>query len=74
MTEQFLDSPDVVPLLEQMGREGVTKRVTGSWLRQLRPPGGFLDGRLPDRLVQVTAAILLKKAKALCGTRVRTGL
>jgi hypothetical protein len=39
MTEQFLDRPDVLTTLEQMGREGVSQRMCADWLGDLGTGG-----------------------------------
>ncbi len=71
--QELLDGPDVVAIFEQMGREGVTNRATGSRFGQPGAAGGFLDGLWQNKLVQAQWRSC-KKTKALCGTWVRTGL
>ena len=56
VTEESLDGPDVVAVLQEVGREGMTKRMAGGRLRQLRGRHGCLDGALDDRLVEVVPA------------------
>ena len=53
MTKQFLDRPDVVPILEEVRREGVAECMAGGRLADLRPPCRFPHGLLQYRLVQV---------------------
>jgi len=43
VAQEVLDSPDVVPVLEQMGCKGVPEGVAGSRLGQARPAGSFLN-------------------------------
>src|SRR5436190_10163358 len=45
MTEQLLDDPQVGPTLEQVRREGMTKRVRAHRERQAGHPRGGLDDR-----------------------------
>ena len=56
MTEQLLNGPDSVPVFEQIGCEGLTKRVTGSRFGHPRPADGFLGGALQDRFMKVVPA------------------
>ena len=51
MPKQLLDRPDVVPRLEQMCGEAVTKRMTRRRTRNAGGSDGILDGSLKDRLV-----------------------
>ena len=46
MAEEFLNGADVVPVLEEMGGEGMAKGVAGDALLDFGFGGGFLDGSL----------------------------
>ena len=62
VTEELLDGADVVVVLEEVGGEGVAKRVTGRALRDGRPAHGFLYRPLQRGLVQVVPAPLARGA------------
>ena len=62
VTEELLDGPDVVVVLEEVGGEGVAKRVTGCALRDGRPAHGLLHRPLEHGLVQVVPAPLARGA------------
>lgn len=53
VTEQFLDGSDVVPAFEQVGGEGVTKRVAGCGFGERGLANCRLEGTLDRTLVQV---------------------
>ena len=55
--EQFLDGANVVSTLQEMGRKGVTKRMRSYVLVDLCTTGGFTDGFLDDRFVNVMPAM-----------------
>jgi len=58
VAQQFLNGPDVIAVLEQMGGERVPERVAGSRFHQARPADGLLDGPLQDNLVEVVPSAL----------------
>lgn len=53
MSEQLLDRADVVLSVEQMCREAVPERMTGSWTRNASRPGRVLHRPLENGFVQV---------------------
>ncbi len=53
--QQFLNGPDVVPGLEQMGGKGVPQSMRGHALGDTRFPGRLLDGPLQTGRVNVMA-------------------
>jgi hypothetical protein len=55
MAQQLLHRSDVVPVLQQMGGEGVSEGVTSCALGDPGPPNGIPDGALDGRLVQMMA-------------------
>ena len=55
VAEELLDGPDVVSILEQMGRERVAKGVAGDSFRQPDRPRGPSDGALHGRGMKVEA-------------------
>src|SRR5947209_490319 len=60
VAQQFLDGADVAAVFEQMGGEGVSKRVRCSAFAEPRPPNSVEHGALQDRLVQVMTAALAR--------------
>ena len=56
--QEFLDRSDVVVILEEVGGEGVAKRVATDWLGDPRTKRGGLDCALKDGFMQVVAAVL----------------
>jgi len=62
VTEEFLDGPDVVPILDEMGRERMPECVAGDRLLDARPHRRALDGPLDDRFVEVVS-----KEEGCCG-------
>ena len=60
MSQQLLDGADVVPILQQVGREGMPKCMTGGGFRNPRSPNGFLHGPLQYALVEMVAAPLAR--------------
>ncbi len=56
--QQFLQRPDVVPIFQQVRREGVPKRVTRRPLRDPRRAYSLLHGPLHRSLMRVMAAKL----------------
>ena len=55
---QLLEGPDVVAVLEQVGREGVSKRVAACRLHQTGLPDGAVHGSLDDGFVEMMPAPL----------------
>jgi hypothetical protein len=53
MAEQFLDRPNVVPVLEQMCRKGMAESVTADPLRDACAASSGSDRALHDRFVQM---------------------
>ncbi len=53
MPEQFLNRPNIIAILKQVSRERMAEGVTTGRLAHPRPAGGFFDGLLYDRLVQM---------------------
>jgi hypothetical protein len=53
MAQQFLDRPDVVSVLEQVGGERVTECVAGEMLFDIGQGCRFFDGALKDGFVQM---------------------
>src|SRR3990172_1845538 len=53
VTQQFLDRPDVVSVLEQVGGERVTERVAGDVLFDAGQSRRIFDGALKDGFVQM---------------------
>jgi hypothetical protein len=58
VTEELLDGPDVVVILEQVGREGVSEGVARGELGNARGMDGVLHGALENGFVEVMAATL----------------
>jgi hypothetical protein len=58
MTWQLLDGPDVVPVLQQVGGEGVAEGMAPCGLRDARRAYSVADGTLEDGLVEVMASLL----------------
>src|SRR6266404_4127219 len=58
MTEQFLDCPDVVPVLQQVGGERVAEGVAPCGLRDARRAYSVADGALEDGFVEMMAPVL----------------
>jgi len=58
VAEQLLDGSDVLSVLQQMSREGVTERVARGQLHDAGCAYGLLDGPLQDRLVKMMTAAL----------------
>ena len=56
MTEQFLDGANIVSALEKMGGKGMTQGMRGNVLVDLCLAGGFANGSLDDRFMDVMAA------------------
>ena len=56
MTQQFLDRPNVVSFLEQVGSERVAECVAGDMLFDVGQSRGFFDGALKDGFVQIVPA------------------
>ena len=53
VTEELLDSPDVMPSLKQVGGEGVAEGVRRDRLGEVCPPCGHPDGLLDALRVEV---------------------
>ena len=58
VTEQLLDRPDVVAVLQEVGRKGMPERVAGGLLRNTCPQLREPHRPLQDRLVEVMPAPL----------------
>ena len=58
MTEQLLNRPDVVTILQQVRRERVAEGVAARRLRDARPADRVLDRALQDGLVEVVPSVL----------------
>src|SRR5206468_7829144 len=58
VTEELLDGPDVVVILEQVGREGVSESVARGELGNARGTDGVLHGALANGFVEMMAATL----------------
>ena len=56
MTEQFLDSADIVAVLEQMGSEGVAKGVRGDGFVNFYELSGLANCLLQNCLIQMMTA------------------
>jgi hypothetical protein len=56
VTEEFLNGADIVSILQQMGGEGVTECMWGHMLIDLCTAGGFTDGFLHYRFMNMMAA------------------
>ena len=56
VTEQFLDGANVVSALEKMGGKRMTQGMRGDVLVDLCLAGGFTNGSLDDRFMDVMAA------------------
>ena len=56
VAEELLDCPDVVTVLDQVGREGVAERVAVDRPLDSRAEDGFSHRTLDDPLVDVVAA------------------
>jgi hypothetical protein len=57
VSEQFLDSADIVSILEKMGCKGVTERMRGNGLIYFREFSGLFDRFLETRFVDVVAPL-----------------
>ena len=55
MPEQLLHGPDVVPVFQEMRREGVSKNVRTDTLRETGPAHGLRNLLLDHGLVQMKA-------------------
>jgi len=55
MSEQFLDGPDVVPILEQMRRERMPQGVAGNQFGDAGMNGGIANGFLKDGFEEVVS-------------------
>ncbi len=62
MAEEFLDCPDIVPILEKMRSERVTKGVTRRSLLQPSHARSLLHCSLEHRLVQMVTPALSRFA------------
>lgn len=58
MPEQLLDGPDVVPVLEQVGRKRVAEDMAGDVLGNAGSSSGLRHGALEHGLMQVVPAPL----------------
>jgi hypothetical protein len=61
MTEEFLDGPDVVPVLKEMCSERMAERVASGRLSDPSFAGGFLDGLLNDGFMQMMPVLLASR-------------
>jgi hypothetical protein len=48
MTEELLNGPDVIPVLQEVGREGMAEGVAGGMLGGRRRDGCSLDDSLEE--------------------------
>ena len=62
VTEELLDGPDVVVILEQVGGKGVSEGVARGKLGNARGPDGVLHGALENGFVEMVAAALAGEA------------
>lgn len=51
--EEFLDRPDIIPILQEMGRERMPEGMAGDGLLDTGPLARLLDGTLYDGFVEV---------------------
>jgi len=58
VTEQFLDGPDVVAVLKQMGPERMTERVAAGRFGDPEFSNSFFDCPLPDGFVEMMSFLL----------------
>ena len=58
MPEQFLNRADVIAIFQQVRGERVPQRVAVGRLGQPACSGGFFDGPLSDRFVQMMPPVL----------------
>jgi len=56
--EKFLNGPNIIPGLKQVGGEGVTESVTPDMLHNSSLPGRFFNGSLKNGFMDVVAAFL----------------
>ena len=64
MPEQLLHGADVVPVLRQVGRKGVAKRVAARLLPDPGQEDGIVDGSVDDRFIDVEPALPALPARA----------
>jgi hypothetical protein len=60
VAEQFLDGPDVVAILEEVGSERVAQGMAGGGLGDAWRKSGAADGSLDYRLVKEMASALAR--------------
>jgi len=60
MAEHFLDRTDIVIRLEQVGREGMSQRVSGYSLRKLSSLDGKIYRILKARIMYVVPPLFLR--------------
>ena len=65
MAEELLNRADIVPVLEKMGGEAVTKGVAGDTLGNREPDRCIVHGTLDHRLVDVMTASLTRRGIAV---------
>ena len=58
VTQQLLNRPSIIPVLQQVGCKGVAQRMAACWLGDPGFQSGCLEGALQDGLVQVVPALL----------------
>lgn len=58
VSKQFLDCPNIVPVLKKVGREGMTKRMATGGFGNLSLAGGLFYRFLNYGFVQVMSVLL----------------
>lgn len=53
MSEEFLDRPNIVAVLKQMGDKRMPEGMTTGWFGDPGFPNGFFDGTLQDGFVEM---------------------
>lgn len=70
VAQQFLDRPDIVPVLQEMSSERMPKSMTGYVFLNARPLDGFFHGALENSFVHVVAEQMSRfriRELSLCG-------
>ena len=69
MAQQLLDRPNIIPVLQQVGRKGVAKRMAACRFGDPCFQSGFLEAPLQDGFVQVVPALFAGDAVGVvaCG-------
>ena len=60
--QQFLDRPNIIPVLQQVGRKGVAQRMAACRLGDPGFQSGYLEGALQDGLPMAVAADIGRSA------------